>query len=200
MNRNVQVQQIFFDVMELFKSWIILSDCYCIKNYWLKAFDYLEHGGWGEWSSWYPYDRPCGPTKSIRQRKCNSPVPKYRGRSCPSTEAVQTTWTNLTECIRKFFSSFIHFSFNHLIIFWLIYSYMYLFVKSFWYSFVRRLLQFFTEKIDPHWNFKSLDNIWKLEGFWMFSGVIEKERWLWNTLFFYKNNFIITRASYLIKS
>ena len=73
----------------------------------MKTFHHLEHGGWGEWSSWYPYDRPCGPTKSIRQRKCNNPVPKYRGRSCPSTEAVQTTWTNLTECIRKFFSSFI---------------------------------------------------------------------------------------------
>ena len=66
--------------------------------YW---FVYLEHGGWSEWGSWQPFDRPCGSAKSVRQRKCDNPVPKYRGRLCPPTESIQIRRVSLTECIRK---------------------------------------------------------------------------------------------------
>ena len=40
------------------------------------------HGGYGEWSSWNPCSKLCGPGVQNRTRKCNNPAPQYNGLGC----------------------------------------------------------------------------------------------------------------------
>ena len=59
------------------------------------------HGGYSEWSQWSVYHYPCGRSYSMRKRKCDNPVAKYRGDPCPPHEGIQSNWYNLIECPRK---------------------------------------------------------------------------------------------------
>ncbi|XP_068697131.1 A disintegrin and metalloproteinase with thrombospondin motifs adt-1-like [Montipora foliosa] len=40
-------------------------------------------GNWGDWSRWSTCTKTCKQGKQSRKRECNSPVPKYGGKTCP---------------------------------------------------------------------------------------------------------------------
>jgi hypothetical protein len=47
-----------------------------------KIYFSLVNGNFAEWSAWSACSKSCGDGKSTRSRKCESPSPKFGGKSC----------------------------------------------------------------------------------------------------------------------
>ncbi|XP_072219621.1 properdin-like [Leuresthes tenuis] len=86
--------------------------------------EFLAHcevnGGWGPWSPYSSCSATCGVGLQRSSRKCDSPAPKYSGRSCPGlghrtkicstkvhcpVNGVWSEWTDWTECAYPFRST-----------------------------------------------------------------------------------------------
>eukprot|EP00794_Sanderia_malayensis_P015668 gene15668-17248_t len=75
----------------------------------------IVHGGFSQWSSWGPCSVSCGEGRQLRNRYCNSPVPRNGGRRCDGLytqyqrcnpkvckeEVVESQWTEWLACSRS---------------------------------------------------------------------------------------------------
>ena len=59
----------------------LLIQLFIIRNMML-ILSYIVDGNWGGWSSWSTCSKTCKQGQQWRGRKCNSPAPKYDGKTC----------------------------------------------------------------------------------------------------------------------
>ncbi|XP_069772736.1 hemicentin-1-like [Narcine bancroftii] len=55
------------------------------------------NGAWSAWQQWSECSSSCGQGKQLRHRRCNSPPPKGKGRSCPG-KSFESASCNLHPC------------------------------------------------------------------------------------------------------
>merc|ERR1712113_3489 len=53
--------------------------------------------GWGAWKAYGPCNKNCGGGSQSRSRSCDSPSPKYGGKTCPGS-ATQSQSCNSHNC------------------------------------------------------------------------------------------------------
>eukprot|EP00795_Rhopilema_esculentum_P001079 gene1079-15413_t len=57
------------------------------------------NGGLGEWEDWTPCDKSCGSGLQVRERNCDSPVPKGSGKDCSELGPLsETRVCKIKEC------------------------------------------------------------------------------------------------------